>query len=188
MQYETWTFDGGKDIHTNLALSGEPIAPQLEIAFGSAPSEEKTATEIAATNVKLREYRTRYLDYWNSTSALTGTGRPVDAFISAIAPFAAPLPRQYTHNAYSAVINVLDYVATVLPVTTADQALDPVDVHYQPLSAKDRTRHDNCMTTLLYVLTFFAKLFLQMIQNCIMVHTSVCRSSRGGCKRRESSL
>ena len=137
-------FDGGNDIHTSLALSGEPIAPQLEIAFGPTPSIEKRASETASTNIKLREYKSRYLDYWNSTSTLTGTGRPVDAFISPIAPFAAPLPQQYTHNAYTTVVNVLDYAAAALPVTLVDKAVDKVELQYQPLNPKDWSRHQNC--------------------------------------------
>ncbi|ETN44270.1 uncharacterized protein HMPREF1541_10450 [Cyphellophora europaea CBS 101466] len=141
--YETWMFDGGQDIHHNLGISGEPIVPQLEMAFGSTPGTQKNASEIAAINVKLREYRTRYFDYWNSTSNLSPSGRPADAFISAIAPFAAPLPQQYTHNAYSTTINVLDYTATVLPVTTVDQEIDVIDTQYQPLTKKDRLRHEN---------------------------------------------
>ena len=34
--------------------------------------------------------RQEYLNHWNSTVALTGTGRPVDAIISPMAAYVAP--------------------------------------------------------------------------------------------------
>ena len=34
-------------------------------------------------------YRRDYLDYWNSTAALTNSDRPVDAVLSPVAPIAA---------------------------------------------------------------------------------------------------
>ncbi|KAK4908756.1 hypothetical protein LTR49_022376 [Elasticomyces elasticus] len=143
-EYETWMFDGGKDIHSSLALSGEPIANQVSRAFGTKASEEKSATHIAAINVRLRQYREYYHDYWNSTSKITSTGRPVDAFISPLAPFAAARPTLYNHNAYSTTINVLDYSAVALPVTIVDKDTDKADTAYEPVSEKDAECHANC--------------------------------------------
>lgn len=140
-------FDGGYDIHSCLALSGEPIAEQLSMAFGSKPIPEKGAAHVAATNVRIREYRKRYLDYWNSTTAVTGTGRPADAFISPLAPFAAARPAKYKHYAYSAAINVLDYTAVAMPVTCVDKTIDIADTDYEALSKKDEECHLNCMLT-----------------------------------------
>jgi amidase len=34
--------------------------------------------------IALRDYRKAYLEYWNSTAALTGTGKPVDALIAPV--------------------------------------------------------------------------------------------------------
>lgn len=37
------------------------------------------------------------MDYWNSTSSLTGTGRPIDAIVSPVAPFPAARPDMYDY-------------------------------------------------------------------------------------------
>jgi amidase len=49
--------------------------------YGDKPVEQVTGGQIAANNVKKREYEKEYLDYWNSAAGMTGTGRPVDAFL-----------------------------------------------------------------------------------------------------------
>ena len=82
-------YDGGADIHSALSLSGEPIVPQVARLYGQEPSPEAVASEISATNVAKREYQKEYMEYWNSSQDLTGTGRPVDAFIMPLAPFPA---------------------------------------------------------------------------------------------------
>jgi amidase len=63
----------------------------LEEDFGQ-PGNPETAVGIMKNNVTKRAYQKRYMDYWNSTANLTGTGRPVDAFIMAVAPFSAARP------------------------------------------------------------------------------------------------
>ena len=83
-----------------------------------------TASQIAATNVAKREYQKEYMEYWNGTQDLTGTGRPVDAFIMPLAPFPAARPNMYDYYGYSTIINGLDYTACVIPVTTVDKKID----------------------------------------------------------------
>ncbi|KAL4911110.1 hypothetical protein BDW74DRAFT_5788 [Aspergillus multicolor] len=116
-----YNFDGGADVQYHFGLSGEQPASQLLVASGLP---QKSALEIAQVNVAKREYQKLYMDYWNSTSELTGTGRPVDAVICPAAPHAAVIPTQYTHVGYTSVINVLDYSSVVIPVTTVDKDLD----------------------------------------------------------------
>lgn len=72
-------------------MSGEP---SIEPIFGSEPFPEVNASQIVEANIALKDYRKRYLDYWNSTSEFTGTGKPVDAFIMPLAPFPPPKPGQ----------------------------------------------------------------------------------------------
>ncbi|KAK6581305.1 hypothetical protein PZA11_005996 [Diplocarpon coronariae] len=144
---KTWQFDGGADIHDALALSGEPMISQVASAYGSL-KEQYTASQICAVNVSKRQYQKRYMDYWNSTASLTGTGRPVDAVISPVAPFAAARPDMYDFGhgqakakrvmpGYSVWVNLLDYSAAVLPVTLADKSVDVVDEGYKPLNGTD---------------------------------------------------
>ncbi|KAJ5040893.1 uncharacterized protein L3040_005452 [Drepanopeziza brunnea f. sp. 'multigermtubi'] len=134
---KTWMFDGGSDVHGAFALSGEPMANQIASTYGIR-KEEYTGSQICAVNVAKRQYQKAYMDYWNSTSSITGTGRPVDAVIAPLAPFAAARPDMYKYYAYTVWVNLLDYSAAVLPVMTVDKTLDVVDQGYQPLNAQDK--------------------------------------------------
>lgn len=87
------TFDGGLDIHKCLDMSGEPIAARVGLLYGQKPFEQRDASFIAATNVAKRNYQKEYLDYWNGTAAITGTGQPVDAFIMPIAAVVGVRPQ-----------------------------------------------------------------------------------------------
>lgn len=49
-----------------------------------------TAYQLWQLHKKRRDLREEYLNYWQSTVQATGTGRPVDAIISPVAPYAAP--------------------------------------------------------------------------------------------------
>ncbi|KAL8741670.1 MAG: hypothetical protein Q9190_005744 [Brigantiaea leucoxantha] len=135
---KAWRYDGGADIHAAFALSGEPMAPQVSRIYGSRVEKEQSASSIAANNVAKRVYQKEYLDYWNSTKQLTGTGNPVDAVIAPIAPFAAARPQMYGYYGYSSIINLLDYTSCTLPVTTVDKRVDLVDDGFQPLSEMDK--------------------------------------------------
>lgn len=97
MKLKTWIFDGGLDVHQAMGLAGEPLDPAISTIYGSEPVGEFQASEIAKVNVQIREYRKQYLDYWNSTAALTGTGEVVDAFIMPVTPFPAATPMDYPH-------------------------------------------------------------------------------------------
>jgi len=112
------------------------MASQISSTYGTL-KKEFTAYEIAAVNVAKRAWQKEYMEYWNSTSSLTGTGRPVDAVVSPLAPFAAARPDMYDYYGYSTWVNLLDYSAAVLPVTTVDKTVDVVDEEYKPISAAD---------------------------------------------------
>jgi amidase len=72
------------------------MSNQIKPAYGTRKAEY-TASQIAAVNIQKREYQKEYMEYWNSTSALTGTGRPVEAIIAPVAPFPAARPEMYTY-------------------------------------------------------------------------------------------
>jgi amidase len=162
---KTWGYDGGNDVHSSLGLSGEPIIAPVGAHFGDKPIKEFTASEIAAVNVAKRQYQKEYMDYWNSTASLTGTGRPVDAVIAPVAVFAAARPDMYDYygestlhrtedsgscvvSGYSIWVNVLDYTASVVPVTTVDKNIDVVDKDYKPLNEVDQKNYDRCKFTI----------------------------------------
>lgn len=142
---KTWEYDGGADVKGAFALSSEPIADQVK--FFASLKTEFPASEVAATNVKLRQLRKEYMDYWNSTEKLTSTGRPVDAIISPLAPFPAARPKMYKYYGYSTWVNFLDYTSVVVPVTNADRNVDKVDEGYKPIDDRDKGVYESCKFT-----------------------------------------
>lgn len=137
-----WTYDGGADIREARDLSGEPNTPQ--VAIGSEVSEQANASKFAATNVLKREYQKEYLEYWNSTADATASGRPVDALIAPVAPFAAARPMSYKYYGYTSIFNVLDYPACVVPVTNVDKNVDVPDKNFKPVDELDKEIADTC--------------------------------------------
>lgn len=92
----SWTYDGGADIHDALGLSGEPMVSQISGMYGKK-RKEAGASKIFANNIAKREYQKEYMEYWNSTVHSTSTGRPVDAIIAPLAPFATARPDRYRY-------------------------------------------------------------------------------------------
>jgi hypothetical protein len=137
---QVYSFDGGADSRHHFGLSGEKPAPQLI----AAESPEYSATDIMKTNIAKREAQKDYLEYWNSTAELTGTGRPVDAIISPLAPFAAARPEKYTYLTYSSYVNVLDYTSVVVPVTQVDKNVDKKDENFKAVDEVDQETQDLC--------------------------------------------
>lgn len=120
------------------------MSPQIASTYGDKPMGEMTASKIAEVNVEKREYQKEYLEYWNSTEQLSGTGRPVDAVILPLAPFAAARPTKYNYYGYSTIINVLDYTSCTIPVTNADKSVDILGKGFEPMSDHDRKVMDAC--------------------------------------------
>ena len=127
--------DGGADLKQAFGLSGEPQPPQV-ILEGNGT--DMSASAIASLNVAKREYQKQYMDYWNSTAELSGTGRPVDGVICALAPHAAVIPHDYKYVAYTSFVNVLDYTSVSIPVTFADKN---IDAHPSDASASGSEQH-----------------------------------------------
>ena len=96
--------------------------------YGTSRREEAKASRIAAVNVSKRRYQKAYLDYWNSTAKLTGTGRPIDGLIAPVAPFPAARPQRYRYYGYTIFVNLLDYPSVAFPVTVVDKAVDNKEV------------------------------------------------------------
>lgn len=141
---KVYTYDGGEDLHGALGLAGEPMSSQVQSLYGSKPTGQANASEISANNIAKREYQKEYMEYWNSTKDLTGSGRPVDAFIMPLAPFAAARPTRYTYLGYSNIINTLDYTSCTIPVTNIDKEIDLVDKSFKPVSDHDKEIAEDC--------------------------------------------
>jgi len=137
---QVYSFDGGADSRHHFGLSGEKPASQLI----SPESPEYSASDIMKTNIAKRQAQKDYMEYWNSTAELTGTGRPVDAVISPLAPFAAARPEKYTYLTYSSFVNVLDYTSVVVPVTQVDKNVDKKDENFKAVDKVDQETQDTC--------------------------------------------
>jgi len=137
---DCWNFDGGADGRKAFDLSGETPAPQVLL-------EERpqfNASQIMDTMVHKRALQKKYMEYWNSTEQSTGTGRPVDAVISPLAPFAAARPQGYTHYGYSIWVNLLDYTSVVVPVTKVNKTIDAKDANFKAIDEQDQKTQDTC--------------------------------------------
>ncbi|KAF9452079.1 amidase signature enzyme [Macrolepiota fuliginosa MF-IS2] len=130
-----WGTVGNKDYEAVTSLSGEPIVGTmtLQAEDPDAPVEKAmhrpsaldlSAYEYWRNNVKQGELRQAYWDYWRETANATGTGRPVDAIISPMAPYVAPPHGTNKYATYTTVWNILDYPACVIPVSKIDPVLD----------------------------------------------------------------
>jgi amidase len=84
VQLDAYTQDGGIEVHRQIDLSGEPLDDRVKLFYGEKPSPAKTGDAIQEVNLKLRQLKQDYMDYWNSTAAQTSTGRPVDAVLSPV--------------------------------------------------------------------------------------------------------
>jgi amidase len=73
------------------------MAKQVAQTFGNERKAESTASQIAALNVKKREYQKEYMEYWNSTCKLNDLQEPVTAVIAPISTFAAPQPEKFNY-------------------------------------------------------------------------------------------
>lgn len=102
------------------------------------------ASEVAQVNVQKREYQKAYLDYWQTTANITGTGLPVDGVFSAAAPHAAVIPHKYRYTGYTTFVNILDYTSLVIPTTNADKTVDTAQPTSEFLSETDRQVHSEC--------------------------------------------
>ncbi|RAK95674.1 amidase signature enzyme, partial [Aspergillus ibericus CBS 121593] len=131
---KAYNMDSGEDLLSHIALSGEAHIPPCLIDT----RKHLNAREVAALNVQRRQYLKKYMDLWNSTSKLTGTGRPVDAIVCPTAPHAAVISGKFRHTGYTTLINTLDYTSVVIPVTRVDKEIHRVEASPKFLSKVDQ--------------------------------------------------
>ncbi len=95
-----------EDYETVTKISGEPIVgsmlPSTLDPEGFNLGERYLGEGISAYQIwqvqkERQRLRYQYLEHWEKTAEVTGTGRPVDAIICAVAPYTAP---PHGHNKY----------------------------------------------------------------------------------------
>jgi amidase len=92
--------DGGKDIVDACASSGEPIIPNLASVV-RLDQPVATINEVWKLQLEKTAYQKKFLEVWNETAKRTKNGKPMDAFIMPLAPFAAVAHNQYDHVFYT---------------------------------------------------------------------------------------
>ncbi|KAG6840840.1 hypothetical protein C0991_003787 [Blastosporella zonata] len=141
-----------EDFDALSAVSGEPritsMIPGKETTahYELVPvkTNSPSAYDLWQFQKKKRELRQVYLEHWQATANKTGTGRPVDAIIAPVAPYAAVPHGKSITAAYTLVWNVLDYPALVIPVSKVDQTLDAQRAPHDFLSDMDKLVHELC--------------------------------------------
>ncbi|KAI6162232.1 general amidase [Pisolithus thermaeus] len=129
--FDIWRSGSVEDFAVTTSATGEPLIHTM------LPDDKKETflpslrTQTGLTAYQLwqvqryrRDLRAEYMAHWNATSSQTGTGRPVDAIICPAKPYAAPPHGRNRSYGYTVVWNVLDYTASVFPVTSVDPHQD----------------------------------------------------------------
>ncbi|RPD82580.1 general amidase [Lentinus tigrinus ALCF2SS1-7] len=129
---DIWMSAALEDINTVLAETGEPRLTSMALENNAAVetgvpySEGISAYQLWQLHKKRIALREEYLAAWRASASTTGTGRPVDAIIGPVAPYAAPPHGKATIAAYTMAWNTLNYPCCAFPVTTVDPVQDVV--------------------------------------------------------------
>ncbi|BGO99069.1 hypothetical protein JCM10021v2_002737 [Rhodotorula toruloides] len=137
---ELFLADGGEDIATQCATSGEPL---MEGAFKGVVKPPAISTYAFWQLCRdRRDYIAEQLAAWERTKELTGTGRPVDALISPPAPYPSFRHGDLQDIFYTGICNLCDYPAAVFPVTKVDPAVDVKAEPYEFASDFDKINYE----------------------------------------------
>ncbi|KAK0466411.1 general amidase [Desarmillaria tabescens] len=145
--YEIWGAGCDEDYRVVAQISGEPIISTMNPNGNSEHGKSKhdggiSAYQLWQVQKQKRNLRQEYLEHWQATEKITGTGRPVDAIIAPVAPYAAPPHGLNRITDYTRIWNVLDYTALVIPVSKVDSCLDAKKPPHKFYSDRDRENYD----------------------------------------------
>ncbi|KAF3050076.1 Acetamidase [Didymella keratinophila] len=126
----------GKHVKDAVNASGEPHVSQLAELF-SKQVDALSTLDFWELCRRRDKYVEDYHKYWKSTSKLTKSERVVDGVILPVAAHTAVPEGLFKHYAYTAVPSVLDYTTGSIPVTFADEILDPEVFEHEPVNEKD---------------------------------------------------
>ncbi|KAI1506266.1 amidase signature domain-containing protein [Biscogniauxia marginata] len=131
--------DGCLDVYEAIRESGEPIVPEIKHLFPNGkPKPSLSLPEYEQVVVRMKDFRTRWHDYWVSSAQRTTSHLPVQAVIAPVSPYAAVLPGKFYHSPYTSTLNILDYTTIVVPVTFADKDIDAIDPEFVPMNENDK--------------------------------------------------
>lgn len=101
-QSAIWKAGSTEDFLATTTESGEPVITTMVDGLPPADPSVRpdpagiTAYQLWQVHKRKADLRKQYLDHWQNTLNVTGTGRPVDAIIAPGAPFAATPHGKYT--------------------------------------------------------------------------------------------
>ncbi|KAI0695526.1 general amidase [Cytidiella melzeri] len=149
--YRIWTSASQADYADATAPTGEPILNSMNLSDEEINSEANTflppltsvsAYDLWKLHLEKRTFRQEYLEQWNATSTMTGTGRPMDAIISPVSAN-APAPHGFNRSAaYTAIWNALDYPACTFPVTKVIPEVDAKKPAHVFFGDNDKAHYD----------------------------------------------
>ncbi|KAK8849532.1 hypothetical protein IAR55_004866 [Kwoniella newhampshirensis] len=136
-----FTGDGGVKITKFIADGDEPYPEGLK-AYKERHDSLKSNPPLVGALWDMQTDRTSYckkaLDHWLQSKEVTGTGRPFDAIISPATPHSAcPKMAFSNHVAYTSIWNIMDYSATIFPVSKVDPKVD-AKTEYSPRNETEK--------------------------------------------------
>ncbi|OCH96445.1 general amidase [Obba rivulosa] len=144
-----WNAGSQRDFEVTTAPTGEPVVATMNlvdtgVAVASFRPDNAgiSAYELWQVQNTRSQLRKEYLDHWQQTAHVTGTGRPVDAIIVPGATWPAPPHGEFKYTNYTMVWNALDYPACIFPVTRVDPELDAQQPRQEFLNEKDKESYE----------------------------------------------
>jgi amidase len=142
--------DGGAEFRADLSASDEPFPTWL-----AAPAKRpaQTVSETWANQAERDRIAEAWLDRWNGTEDVTGTGRPIDALIMPGMHYPAIRHGCAKGSNYAAIGAVLDLTTGVVPVTRVCPVKDQTPRDWTPKLEGDVEVMENCKCrlTLIFV-------------------------------------
>lgn len=133
------TADGGLDVLRTLDASGEPLVRNLFIRRGMPQLDVAGCWEL---NLARWRYQCEHLAAWRA--AEEALGRRIDALVAPVTPSACAAHDRYRYFGYTTFVNVLDLTSVVVPVTTADAAVDAPRAAFSPRNDVDAAIQAEC--------------------------------------------
>lgn len=140
-----WAADGGYEVQRDSDATGEPLPQTVERWLGhSSGVKPQTVFETWQNQHKRALLAKEWLERWQATEKMTGTGRPIDGLIMPSTPFPAIRHDGGYPWQYGVFQPLLDLTTGVFPVTKVDLEKDVVPAGWKALSEKDQQVMDYC--------------------------------------------
>ncbi|OAA54531.1 Amidase [Niveomyces insectorum RCEF 264] len=131
--FKAFTADAGHDIHTQLALSGEPPVPEIAAVYGATappPDGRPSVNDLWTLQRRRDAFQELYVQYWETT--------PVDALLVPVAPAVGYERGKGLYPGYTAAFSVLDYSVVTVRAGKAEKTRDKVRERFGPRGEFDR--------------------------------------------------